>query len=196
MENIYEKVIQGLLVEGFESVDGWFSLEEINGLRETLLNHYEMEKFRLAGIGKEGNLQKVKDIRSDQIFWLPKPGTNTMEESFFKKIDDFVLYLNRTCFAGIRSYEFHYAIYEAGTFYKKHIDRFKNDDSRRFSMVFYLTENWQPGDGGELVIYKNNEQILIKPIAGNMVLFESELPHEVLLSKTQRLSLTGWLKVE
>lgn len=195
MYQTYETLIQGLLEKGFGSVDNWFSEEELIGLRKSLLAQYDKDNFHVAGIGNKHLLQKEKTIRNDQVYWLNKASVNEWEISFFQKIDEFVDYLNRTCFAGIREYEFHYAVYEEGSFYKRHVDRFKNDTRRQFSFVSYLTEDWQDGDGGELLIYNpDDSKIVVQPTPGKVVFFTSDLPHEVLVSKTQRLSLTGWMK--
>ena len=58
---------------------------------------------------------------------------------------------------------------------------------------------WLPENGGELVLYldKNgieNEEI-IYPLPGRVVIFESQcIEHEVKPVRTERLSITGWLK--
>ena len=190
----YESMIQGLLENGFGSLDNWFSEEEIQNLRQSLRTHYERNVFHEARIGKNEYFQKEKSIRTDQVYWLHREQANQAEQSFFEKMNGFVSYLNNTCYAGIRDYEFHYAMYPPGSFYKRHVDRFKNDNSRLFSFVTYLTESWQVGDGGELVLYYKNQAIPVFPIPGKVIFFRSELEHEVLLSNSDRLSLTGWLK--
>ena len=194
MLGLYETLIDGLLEKGFQSVDNWLTNDELIGLRKSLLAHHENNCFYNAGIGNKAQLQTIKSIRNDLIFWLDPLKANAFEENFLQKINDFVAYLNRTCYTGIRSHEFQYAIYNVGAFYKKHVDTFKNDDKRKFSVVFYLTENWQPGDGGELKIFANDTVEEIQPIGGRLVFFNSDIPHEVLKSNTKRLSLTGWLK--
>lgn len=191
---MYEALIQPLLEKGVGSVDNWFSGEEIQGLRKALLSHYNKDEFRLAGIGNQHKLQKETSIRNDRIHWLNVNTEMLFEQAFFKKIQDFVAYLNRTCFAGIRSFEFHYAVYEIGSFYKRHSDQFNNDDRRSFSMVLYLTESWKEEDAGELLIYTKDETIKLAPLPGRLVFFSSDIEHEVLKSNAQRLSLTGWLK--
>ena len=194
MLEIYEKLIQGLLDKGFESVDNWLTSEELICLRKSLASHQKNNNFHFAGVGNKENLQTVKIIRNDHIFWLDPSKANLCEQKFFQKIDDYVDYLNRTCYTGIRSYEFQYAIYNKGSYYKKHIDQFKNDDKRQFSVVFYLSDAWQQGDGGELVLYVNDTKTVIQPIPGRMVFFRSDIAHEVLKSNIKRLSLTGWMK--
>ncbi|MDD7887453.1 2OG-Fe(II) oxygenase [Flavivirga sp. 57AJ16] len=194
MLRTYEKLIQGLLDKGFESVDNWLTDDELIGLRKSLLKHQENDHFHFAGIGNKENLQTLEKIRSDRIYWIDPSKANPWEEIFFKKINDYVDYLNRTCYTGIRSYEFQYAIYDIGSYYKKHIDTFKNDDKRQFSIVFYISDHWKQGDGGELKLYTNNAVTEIQPIPGKMVFFKSDMAHEVLKSNSKRLSITGWLK--
>ncbi|UKN02347.1 2OG-Fe(II) oxygenase [Paracrocinitomix mangrovi] len=193
MEQQYEQLIQILLEKGFGSVDGWFSDEEQLGLRKALLSRYNNDNFRHAGIGDKFNLTKVASIRSDKIHWLNVNTEIPAELSFFAKIEGFIQYLNRTCYAGINSHEFHYAVYEPGTFYQRHVDQFNADDRRKFSMVLYLNDEWIEGNGGELMIYKNGDH-KIDPIPGRLVFFSSDIEHEVLQSNFQRKSLTGWLK--
>jgi len=101
---------------------------------------------------------------------------------------------------GIAKQEFHYALYPEGTFYKRHLDTFQNDSSRKLSIVCYLNdEDWKPEYGGQLTLYlneKGTEKALdIYPVKGRVVVFESQvLEHEVKPVKQKRLSITGWLK--
>ncbi len=63
------------------------------------------------------------------------------------------------------------------------------------SCVFYLHEHWQADWGGELRLQdKQDEWQIIAPQPNRMALFQSDLLHEVLLSKQQRLSITAWLR--
>ena len=110
-------------------------------------------------------------------------------------MDAFILYLNTTCYTSITSYEFHYTMYEKGDFFKKHLDQFKNNDSRKFSFIIYLNQNWIAADGGELLIHHQHSEQHISPQNGKSVFFKSnELPHEVLITNKSRMSITGWLK--
>lgn len=193
MEEKYEQLIQSILEKRFGSVDNWFSSEELLGLRKSLILRYEEDEFRLAAIGNQFNKTRKESIRRDQIHWLIKDDLVLEEIVFFEKIEGFIDYLNRTCYAGIRSHEFHYAVYEQDAFYKRHSDQFNNDDRRRFSMVLYLNEDWETAHGGQLVLYTENTAT-VEPTFGKLVFFDSEIEHEVLQSNQRRLSLTGWLR--
>lgn len=149
----------------------------------------------MAGTGDSKHMQHNNLFRNDIIYWLDREHNNVHENSFFDLMDAFVKFLNETCYTGITSYEFHYTLYEKGSFYKKHLDQFKSNDSRKYSMIMYLNDAWLQGDGGELQIHHENSTENIAPTNGKMVFFKSsELEHEVLVSNKPRMSITGWLK--
>ena len=197
---LYEGVINDLLAQKYSVVDDFFSPEEILTLRNSLLLKYEEDQFKKAAIGSKTNELIVRSIRGDFILWMDEKAQEEAEKLFFSKINEFANYLNKTCFLGILHKEFHYALYPEGTFYKRHLDTFQNDDRRKLSIALYLNEpNWQPKYGGELAIYLQEDTkektIEISPIQGRMVIFESqELEHEVKTANQNRLSITGWLK--
>ena len=156
---------------------------------------YREKLLHLAGTGDTKHVQHNSGFRSDIIYWLDREHNNMYENRFFDLMDAFVLFLNETCYTGITSYEFHYTLYEKGSFYKKHIDQFKSNDSRKYSMILYLNEDWKAADGGELRIHHEDSIENIAPTNGKSVFFKSsELEHEVLVSNELRMSITGWLK--
>jgi len=197
---LYERIIEDISESKYSIVDGFFSPAEVDILRKNLLEKYEEDNFKKAAIGNKTSEMIAKSIRGDFILWINEADAGEAEKIYFSKINSLVEYLNRTCFMGILTKEFHYAVYPEGTFYKRHLDTFQNDGRRKLSMVCYLNnEDWQPENGGELSIYINTggqeEEIKIYPFPGRVVIFESqELEHEVKPVKVPRLSITGWLK--
>lgn len=197
---LYEKVISDLLEQQYSVVENFFDLAEVELLRNSLLEKYEEDNFKKAAIGNKVNEVIEKTIRGDFILWLNEATAGTAERTFFRKINSFTNYLNKTCFLGILHKEFHYALYPEGTFYRRHLDTFQNDDRRKLSLVCYLNEqDWKPEYGGELVLYtnENGQEIekILYPFPGRVVIFESQiLEHQVKPVKTDRLSITGWLK--
>ena len=193
----FEIIIDDLLEKQFSVINDFFSLEETIVLRNSLLAKYEADKFKKSAMGNRVNEEIDKTIRGDFILWMDEENANEAELIFFRKINELVNYLNKTCFLGILHNEFHYAVYLKGTFYKRHLDTFQNDDRRKLSIVCYLNEdNWLRENGGELTIYSENEVLDILPIPGRLVVFESQiLEHEVKVVKaSERMSITGWLK--
>ena len=148
-----------------------------------------------AGIGNEATKDANQKMRGDKIYWMDKRHDNVFEQAFLQQIEDFIDRLNQTCFTGINGYEFHYAVYEEGSSYKKHIDQFKNDSNRKYSLINYLNENWLEEDGGQLRMYQEDGVQQVSPIAQTAVFFKSdEMVHEVMVANRSRMSITGWLK--
>jgi SM-20-related protein len=173
-----------------------FLSESLSGhLKENLTALYSSNQLQEAGTGQHAKVDYNRSFRRDIIYWLDRKHNNVHENSFFDLMDDFVQHLNATCYTGITGYEFHYTLYEKGSFYKKHLDRFRDNDSRQYSMIMYLNNEWEENDGGELRIHHDNKIENIYPLGGKSVFFKSsELEHEVLISNKPRMSITGWLK--
>lgn len=168
-----------------------------NAIRNSIAQLQQSNKLHLASTGSKQSNNINELVRGDNIYWLDRSHSDVNENLFLDGIDNFVNYLNATCYTGITGYEFHYAVYGEGTFYKKHFDQFLNSDKRKYSLIVYLNKDWQESDGGELCIHHDNNVQLISPESGKMVFFKSdELLHEVLPTTVPRLSITGWLKVE
>lgn len=196
----YEMIIDDLMNQKFSIADNFFTPDEVVLLRKNLLRKFDEKNFKKSAIGNQDREQIAEEVRGDFILWLDEQNADEAEQLYFDRINDFVHYLNRTCFLGIQDMEFHYALYPEGTFYKRHLDTFQNDSRRKLSMVCYLNEeHWQMDYGGELTIYQNeggNEtELNVVPMQGRMVIFESQvLEHEVKPVRQPRLSITGWLK--
>jgi SM-20-related protein len=154
------------------------------------------EKFKQAGIGREGDFQFNRFIRTDQIHWLE--GSHPVTRAYFDIVEQIREGLNRRLFLGLFDYECHYAFYPQGAFYKKHYDAFRGQNTRILSTVLYLNPNWSPGDGGELLIYNpDGTEVIekVEPYFGTMAVFLSEeYPHEVLPVNSPRYSVTGWFR--
>lgn len=195
MEDSFEDLIASYIENNVGIAEDFLSPVLANQLKQNLLDLNQNKMLLAAGIGNHERPAYDDAIRSDSIYWLDKKHNNVFENEFFAKIDAFILYLNESCYAGITGYEFHYALYEKGDFYLKHLDQFKNNPSRKYSMICYLNGNWQEADGGELLIHQVNNNQKIAPTQGKTVFFKSdELVHEVLVTQNTRMSITGWLK--
>lgn len=199
MINPFDVIIDRIVDEGYGVLDDFLSPEEVVALTRQLRKRQAEGQFRAAGIG-QGQAMVETQIRGDTIFWLDEKDLTVDESQFLNRIDAFRQYVNQTCYLGLREAEFHYAAYPPGTFYKRHLDQFRANSRRKLSLICYLNADWQPDDGGQLVIYQptaagSETAISIEPIRGRLVCFESaRLEHEVLPAKRERLSLTGWLK--
>lgn len=195
MENSFEALIATYIENKVGISEDFLSAHLANNLKQNLLALNQQSMLMEAGIGNSEKVSYDGAIRSDSIYWLDKKHNNAFENEFFTQIEAFIVYLNQSCYAGITGYEFHYSLYEAGDFYLKHLDQFKNNPSRKYSMISYLNSNWQESDGGELLIHQADDNQKITPTQGKTVFFKSdELVHEVLVTQNTRMSITGWLK--
>ncbi|MBC7389987.1 MAG: 2OG-Fe(II) oxygenase [Opitutaceae bacterium] len=197
MNKDFETLVNGYIEENVGIADHFLSDNLATHLKTNLLALYVEKLFTSAGVGNAEKLIQDKTVRSDEIYWLNRKGDNQFENEFFVQIEGFIRYLNMNCYAGIQDCEFHYSLYEPGSFYKRHLDQFQNNSNRKFSMISYLNEDWTEADGGQLMIHQAGADQKIDPTSGKMVFFKSdELLHEVLVTNKQRMSVTGWLKSE
>lgn len=197
MEIAFETLIASYLEDNIGIVTEFISDDLAQHLRQNLVKLEDQKLLLAAATGNETKFVRNKKVRSDVIYWLDKSHNNVYETAFLIHIEAFIQYLNESCYAGITGYEFHYSLYEIGSFYQKHVDQFQDNSSRAFSMICYLNENWKVEDGGELRIHQLNSNQHISPTQGKTVFFKSdELEHEVLITNKRRMSVTGWLKRE
>jgi Rps23 Pro-64 3,4-dihydroxylase Tpa1-like proline 4-hydroxylase len=177
-------------------IDTCFLNEELSaGLQQNILQLQEDKLMEAAGIGNNQGKDNHQNMRGDKIYWMDKSHDNIYEQEFLQQVEGFIDRLNSTCYTGINAYEFHYAMYEEGSYYKRHKDQFKNDSNRKYSLISYLNENWLEEDGGQLLLYQNDGTQEIQPQSKTAVFFKSdEMEHEVVMATRNRMSITGWLK--
>jgi len=148
-----------------------------------------------AAVGRgEGQLVH-EGIRGDHILWL-EPGQSAASDLYLQLMDGLRQQLNRELYLGLEEFECHFAVYPPGAFYKTHLDRFRDDDSRCVTAVFYLNPDWQPEHGGALRLYLGEAASQdVAPLAGTLAVFMSgDFPHEVLPTAVDRQSVTGWFR--
>jgi SM-20-related protein len=196
LEDTFDCLIDSYINNKVGIADHFLSDTLAADLKQNLITLFQQNQLLSAGIGNDRIVVNNQLVRGDSIYWLDRKHDTPCENVFFDLMDNFVGYLNQTCYTGITGYEFHYTLYQKGSFYKKHLDQFQNNDSRKYSMIMYLNTDWQAADGGELCIHQNDSHQNISPENGRTVFFKSnELLHEVLCTQKSRMSITGWLKV-
>lgn len=84
--------------------------------------------------------------------------------------------------------------YENGQEFKYHWDNGGEYDYRIKSISIQLSENYE---GGEMVLWGYNGDVLFDKTIGNIIIFDSGLPHQIFPIKSGiRYSLVFWLKEE
>ena len=182
-----DQILDDLDQHGFSIVDDAYSSEYQHAVSQECLSH--LNEFRNAAI-QNG---VVNNIRSDHILWLQHEFQ--ISHLHIQTLQQFSQILNRAFYLGIKDVEAHFACYHAGEFYTLHRDNPQDKNGRMISSVYYLHGQWQTDWGGELRLQdKHGQWHIIQPKPNRMALFQSDLLHEVLISKQQRLSITAWLR--
>lgn len=157
-------------------------------------------QFQEAGIGKGLTQKRDDSIRGDSTLWWSDRPQSEAQIEYLQFMQQLMDALNPIFYLGARRFEGHFARYETGAFYKKHVDQHQGVGARRLSTILYLSD-FEAQDGGELVLYdqvdQDREIARVTPKLGRLVLFISaDFPHEVLPTYKSRLSVTGWLRAQ
>ncbi|MEO7264287.1 MAG: 2OG-Fe(II) oxygenase [Ferruginibacter sp.] len=195
MQEKFDLLIDSYLHDNIGISEGFLNKSLSNGLYQNIIQLQEDNMMQASGIGNDDHKDANQKMRSDKIYWMDKSHDNIFEQEYLQLAEDFISRLNNTCYTGINGYEFHYAVYEEGSFYKRHKDQFKNDSNRKYSFISYLNDDWLEEDGGQLMIYQEDTVQKIQPHASTAVFFKAnEMEHEVLRANRARMSISGWLK--
>ncbi|GGB46575.1 SM-20 [Oceanisphaera marina] len=197
LEHDFDHIIEAIAGPGIGIFPDFIDAERVAALRHDLATLPPWE-LTPAAIGREQHQQTNERIRSDKTRWIE--GDTQVQRYYLALMASLRQTLNRQLFMGLKDYECHYALYQIGDFYKKHLDAFRGRSNRRLTTVLYLNDDWQAGDGGELLVYPFQHKTVlhrIMPKAGTLVCFLSEdFPHEVLPATRDRLSIAGWFRID
>lgn len=190
-----DEILRGLREDGVAVSDGFLSSCEVRALRQCAALRRARGAFAEARIGANRNLRRRADIRGDSICWLDE-GECAAERCLLDSLEHLRQRLNEAAFLGLFDLELHYAWYPPGSAYARHVDRPAGHEERRVSVVLYLNARWSPEDGGLLRMHADDGRCRdIEPVGGRLVLFLTEArAHEVLATRAERLSLTGWFR--
>jgi SM-20-related protein len=191
-----ERICTAVAALGWAVVEHFAAAPLVDALRTEIRRRDAAGEFHRAGVGRGLERAEHPDIRGDRIAWLEESSLVSPERMLWAALEAVRVDLNRTALLGLFSLEAHYAIYPPGAFYRRHCDRFRDDDARVLSWVLYLNDGWRAADGGALRIHvSENEARDVVPVAGTLACFLSDrFEHEVLPARRERLSLTGWFR--
>jgi SM-20-related protein len=192
------EIIDSLERQGWCVMPDFLDPEVVADLRALCLARHDAGKFHRAGVGA-GKAKMAENLRGDAILWVESHDAHAALRAYLDATEALRVAVNRELFLGLDHLEAHFAAYPAGGFYKKHLDRFRDDDRRTLTAIVYLNDAWTVEDGGLLRFWPDpsgtGETHDILPTGGTLVTFLSERHwHEVLPAKRQRLALTGWYK--
>jgi SM-20-related protein len=200
MNDNFDQLIDDVAEKGWGIIENFIPYDIVQQISIEQQKLLRVGAFRSAGVGKGETFQVRPEIRSDQVMWLDPEKVSDNVKNYLDRVEELRLKMNREFFLGLKSFESHFAIYPPGSFYKKHLDNFKQVAYRKITCILYLNdENWSYEDGGILRIYKDadneNEYTDVIPKGGLFICFNStEVYHEVLPTIKERYSITGWLR--
>ena len=182
-----DQTLDDLDQQGFAVIDHVYSYHYVYLLVKECISN--LNCFREAAI-QNG---VVSNVRSDHILWIDE--NLDIAQHHINTLKQLSQLLNRHFYLGINDVEAHFACYNTGEFYALHRDNPQNKNGRIISTVYYLHEEWQESWGGELHLQdKKNVWHTIQPKPNRIAMFQSDLLHEVIQAKHQRLSITAWLR--
>ena len=193
-----DRIIDTLAEQGWVIDQTLFTPQDIQSLRQCCAVQWQDGRFHEAAVGRADQQGRRSEIRSDSVLWLDAADAEPAIAHYFATLDQVRQAVNQAFYLGLEDLESHFAVYPPGSFYKKHLDRFRDDDARALTAVLYLNEDWPDDAGGQMRLYLDDactQSLDVPPQAGMLVLFLSDrFWHEVLPASRQRLSVTGWFR--
>lgn len=197
MDVAFASVAEGLAGPGFVIFQGCWPECEVASLRRQAGAGFEEGEFHPAGVGRAAELAVRAHVRRDLVRWLEPADPDPAVAAWWLFLETLRCELNRRLFLSLAEAESHFAGYPEGAFYRRHLDRFRDDGARMISCVLYLNDAWSKDDGGLLRLYPpaGGEGIDVVPSGGTLVVFRSDtVEHEVLTAHRRRISVAGWLR--
>lgn len=191
-----ERIADALAGPGWCVSAGFLAAPRAEHLIAEAHSGWQQGEFRRARVGIAGTLSLRPEVRRDQVLWIDPNQARGALGHYLARIEALRQAVNRRLYLGLFEFEGHFARYEPGDYYRRHLDQFEGVQYRQVSCVLYLNPDWGPGDGGELRLYLGDgTPVDVIPRLGTLVVFLSGVfEHEVLPTARARLSLTGWLR--
>jgi PKHD-type hydroxylase len=163
-----------------------FSKEECDYLK-TLFSDDDFQRSRITDNKSHG---EYSNTRTSYDIFLPFGVDN--KNVLIDKLRENGIYGTVYSFTVLR--------YDIGQEFKKHRDNGGAHSKRyekRYKTVIIQLSNEDEYEGGDLVIYNNDEEITASKEIGNTIIFHSSLEHELKkLTKGRRYCIVFWLEKE
>jgi SM-20-related protein len=198
---------------GYAVVENFLSPAEVKLLKQDVQQLAESGRFNVAGVGDSSTNRVATDVRkAEQSFLFPKikyeangyPESRKMLYPLLDSLRDSLASGTGVALEPLLT-EGAYMSYPNGGYYRRHIDSYANTPQalRKYSYLIYCNEDWTPAHGGCLRIHLDGggelapagtppQFVDVEPRAGTLVVFRSDVPHEVLETSAKRLAIAGW----
>jgi hypothetical protein len=180
-----------------------------------LLAGAQMLQPALTPAGMSSSVARWRDptSRGDLTAWLPLEGapsaphvqlcTSAAWAALRQRLQLLVTSLNRTAAAEGRELvalpdKAMLAHYPIGARYVRHSDVSPAVSHRRLTAILYLNADWREEHGGQLVLFGGDGdggggETVVAPNLGRLLLFRSNLEHEVRTTHQPRWAITTWI---
>lgn len=186
--------------QGWTLIPDFLQPSIVAGLRKAAAARRAAGGFRPAAIGRASGIAIEPDVRSDQLSWIEPDERAGAINAYLLAMEGLRQAVNQRLYLGLLTLEAQFSIYPPDAYYRRHLDRFRDSNERLLSCVSYLNENWTRDCGGQLRLYLPTNEgaertFEIWPETGLLVAFLSDrIPHEVLPTKRDRLSIASWFR--
>lgn len=195
-EKLIDEIANALQQQGFIQLTQFLPVLLATQLAQEA-RRLSCDEFKPAGIGRQNSQQLNMQVRTDSTLWLN--GESEQQAAYLSAMEQLRVGLNRRLFMGLFDFESHFSHYGQGDFYRRHVDAFKGRSNRILSTVYYLNPDWSKNNGGELLLYGDEQSspfLIVPPLFNTCIIFLSDaFPHEVLPSRCDRYSIAGWYRV-
>ena len=137
------RIVDDLATSGWSQQNIFLSQDLTRALAAECRKRAAEGELAPAAVGRGPTSEIREGIRGDHIQWID-PGQANSSDRYLNLMESLRGALNRGLFLGLEDFECHFALYPPGAFYRRHLDRFRDDDRRMVSAVLYLNEGWQP----------------------------------------------------
>lgn len=146
------------------------------------------------GVSRGASYRVDRSQRGDDAGWLTPEACGPALGELLRRMEALQDELRERAFLPLRRREVQLARYAGGARYVRHRDAFPGVPGRVITAVHYLTDDgWDAGtDGGALLVHLPAGTVTVEPLLDRLVIFRSELEHEVLPAFRERMAVTCW----
>lgn len=174
--------------------DAFLPVPDASRVRAESLKLARSGAMALAGVGRGQAHRLAPTLRGDQIAWVEERRCGPGMAPLLCQLDRLRRQLNRELFMGLQGQEIQCSYHQPGSpGYGRHKDTFRDRGRTRvLTVLFYLNPGWQHGHGGALEVFLPSGTVTVEPRHNRLLVFMSELEHQVLPVEAPRLALTAW----
>ena len=136
----FDTATASLAADGWCVLRGLMSRAQTRALTNECVAMHDAQQLTPARVGADRDHTR---LRGDSTHWFESDALSAPQQAFADRIDVLRIELSRSLMLGLVDSESHYAVYQPGAGYARHLDQLRNNDARVVSAVFYLNDAWR-----------------------------------------------------